>query len=83
MAPKVEHKYAVAGGAKSNVLDFLAELQAMPQHKWIPIEEMTESNRATLTPRQATWIETQVAKRVEGRTIELTAVPQPAEVATE
>jgi hypothetical protein len=79
MASKVTHKYTVAGGKKTEVLSFLEELQGMPQHSWIPIEEMSESNRATLTPRQAGWIANQVERRVEGRSIAFEAIEEPAE----
>jgi len=77
MAPKVAHTYAVKG-TKSNVMTFLAKLQKSPAHKWIPIDEMKESNRATVTPRQARWIEAQVEKQVEGSTIALKTAPVSA-----
>lgn len=76
MARKVLHTYEVAGGSKKPVLEFLSELQALPQHKWIPIEEMSSGNTATVTPRQAGWVVDQVAKKVEDREIEFELVPE-------
>jgi len=81
MAAKIAHVFKVKG-TKSQALEFLAELQETPAHKWIPIDEMKESNRATVTPRQARWIEAQVEKRVKGCTVEFTAAPAPAEPAS-
>jgi len=77
MAAKLAFAYAVSPKTrKSNVLEVLAELQALPQHKWIPIEEMQASPQATATPRQADWMATQVAKRIEGVEISFEPVVQ-------
>lgn len=77
MATKILYSYAVKPKTrKDQVLEFLAGLQAQPQHKWVPIEEMSESARATLTTRQANWIEAQVEKQVEGVGISFELVPQ-------
>jgi len=79
MGAKIEFKYSVVGGRKAEVLDYLAKLQEKPQHKWIPIEQMRESNRATVTSRQADWIVGRVAKNVEGREIKFEPVATEAE----
>lgn len=80
MAAKVLHSYAVSPKTrKSNVLEFLAGLQEKPQHRWIPIEEMQGSTQATLTPRQANWLATQVERRVENAEISFELVPQAEE----
>lgn len=79
MSSKGTHKYTVSGGKKETVLGFLEELQGMPQHSWIPIEEMQDSNRATVTPRQAGWLVNQVERRVEGRTLAFELIEEPAE----
>jgi hypothetical protein len=76
MAAKVLHTYAVSPANKlSAVRELLEKLQEAPQHKWIPIEEMSSSKQATLTGRQAGWIANQVERSVEGATIEFSAVP--------
>ena len=81
MSAKLTFVYKVTGkeAAKSRVLEAFTELQAMPQHKWIPIEQMGEGNRADLTPRQAEWLTTRVEKQIENATISFEAVPQEAE----
>lgn len=77
MAAKLAYAYTVAPKTrKTNVLELLAELQALPQHKWIPIEEMQGSTQATMTPRQADWVATQVAKKVEGAEISFEPIAQ-------
>jgi hypothetical protein len=81
MAAKLTFVFKVTGkdSAKSRVLGAFEELQAMPQHKWIPIEQMGEGNQADLTARQADWLAARVEKNVENASIVFEAVPQEAE----
>lgn len=81
MSAKLTYVYKVTGkdAAKARVLDAFTELQAMPQHKWIPIEQMGEGNRADLTVRQADWLTARVEKNVENAVIGFEAVPQEDE----
>lgn len=83
MAAKLSYAYAVSGktGSKKEVLEVLTGLQALPQHKWIPIEEMQSGKQATITARQADWIAAQVASKVEGA--EITFEPIAVEVEAE
>ncbi len=83
MAAKLAYAYAVSGrtGAKKAALEVLTGLQALPQHKWIPIEEMQTGKQATMTPRQAEWMAAQVASKAEG--VEITFSPIAVEAEAE
>jgi len=83
MAAKLTHTFKVTGKdkAKERVIGALEKLQDMPQHKWIPIEEMSEGNRATLTVRQAEWLAARVESAVENARIEFSVIAVEAEAA--
>lgn len=77
MAAKVLYTFKIVGDEK-NVIRNVGELAALAPHKWIPFEEINTSKQATMTPRQADWLEVQIPKRVKGSTIKFTAAPVPA-----
>jgi len=83
MASKGTYAYKTSGKKDSRtiVLARLGELQESPQHKWIPIEEMSDGPQATLTARQADWLASQVEKKCEGAVIAFELLPQEAEAA--
>lgn len=81
MAAKIAHSFKIEGDEK-NVIRNLGELAGLAPHKWIPYEEIVKDKRATLTPRQADWLQVQIPKRVKGSKITFTAVPAPAENAS-
>jgi hypothetical protein len=78
MAAKVLHSFKIVGDEK-NVIRNLGELAGLAPHKWIPYEEISTSKQATMTARQATWLEVQIPKRVKGSTIKFIAAPAVAE----
>jgi hypothetical protein len=78
MAAKVAHSMKIEGNAAA-VVAKLDELSKLPPHKWLPIDELKTEKRATMTPRQAAWLEAQVAKKVTGSTIVFTALPAAPE----
>ena len=81
MASKGTYAYKTSGkkDSKVTVLAKLTELQSAPQHKWIPIEEMSDGSQATLTERQALWLAAQVEKKCDGALIAFELLPQAAE----
>ena len=73
MTAKLTHAYKVAG-TKKEVLGLLTELQAAPQHRWIPVEEMSTSNQATVTARQAGWLSAIVSRKLPKAGLEFSVV---------
>lgn len=74
MATKVVHTVRFEGNAGAG-LSTLEGLSKQKPHSWLPFDEIRSEKRATVTPRQASWLSSQVAKRAEGTSLILTAVP--------
>lgn len=76
MAAKVQHTVSIEGDA-GEVLSTLQDMATNPSHKWIPVEEIRETNRATITGRQADWLAKRVAKKVKESSMTFVALAEP------
>jgi hypothetical protein len=81
MAAKQTFAMDFGSASAEPVVNTLAELQKLPAHKWIPIEEIRGEETATVTLRQANWLRSQIAKRLHGTKVEFVLVESAAEPA--
>jgi hypothetical protein len=79
MAAKRQFAMDYGSASAEPVVNLLADLAKQPAHKWIPIEEIRGEETATVTPRQANWLQSQIAKKLHGVRVEFLAVESAAE----
>jgi hypothetical protein len=76
MSAKITHTVSFAGDREA-ILSFLTDLGTNPANKWLPLDEMRSEGRASITSRQVDWLKRQVARKVEGSSVEFSALPMP------